>query len=377
MAAKSKSEALLENIEFVRVPGSVKPEVHVAVVDFTPEMAQQWLEHKNTRNRPLGKGDIRKYCLAMLAGEWELNCETIVLDEKGKLVNGQHRLAAVVLAGETDSDVRVPILVALGVKSKSFDTFDQGRARSLADVLSVNQEDNANDLAAALRLLWLRLSSAKIAGGKAFRSATAVDLLNEHKGLQDSVAFFRGTDDTTGLEQQTKEEADCDSKFSRICSLAHAACLHYLMLNSGEEDAASKVPEFFRGLAFGTAEDGTTPLSLNDPRKRARTILLKSASSETKLTRDGKIGIIVKAWQAFLAGEETPRIAIAKGEYPRIGGLDSDPEPEDDSDVQDDDTDVHVPEEPEPEAKPSKAKAKRKVKPASETADETPEVAGS
>lgn len=374
--SKSKSEALLENIQWVQVPGSTKPELHAAVVEFTPTMAQEWLEHKNTRNRPLGKGDIRKYCLAMLSGEWELNGESLVLDDKGRLVNGQHRLAAIVLAGESDTDITVPVLVILGVKSKAFDTFDQGRSRSLSDVLSVNNEENANTLAAALRLLWLRLSSAKVAGGKAFRSATAVNLLEEHKTLQDSVAFFVGTDDSTGLEQQTKEDADCDSKFSRICSLAHAACLHYLMLNSGVEDAVSKVPEFWRGLAFGTAEDGQTSLPTNDPRKKARTTLLKSASSETKLTRDGKIGVLIKAWQAFLDGEELSRITIAKGEYPRIGGLDSEPEEDDDADTQDDDTDVHVPDEPEPEAKPAKVKAKRKAKTAPETVEETTEVAG-
>lgn len=180
------------SVQFTTVPGSEKPVLTVAVVTFTATLAKEWLDHRNSRNRPIGKTDVKKYAAAMCGGEWELNGEPIVLDDKQKLVNGQHRLSAVILAAESDPDIEVPMLVVAGVKSRAFDTFDQGRPRTLADVLAVNQEENAVTLAAALRLLWLRTNNAKVSGGGALRSATAVELLDAHKGIMDSVGFFLG-----------------------------------------------------------------------------------------------------------------------------------------------------------------------------------------
>lgn len=343
-----------------------KTTLRVALIDFDAKLAAEWLEAKNKRNRPLGRGDVRKYMLAMLGGEWELNAEPIILDDKDRLVNGQHRLQAIVDASKEDANIAVTMLVVAGVKSKAFDTMDQGRARSLADVLAVNNEENARVMAGALRLLWQRLDSKKVSGSGQLRAGVAVDLLKKHPGLHESVALFVGDDDgKQGLEAQTKESEDCETPLSKVVgSLSHAATLHYLFSQSGVEDAAAKATEFFRGLAFGVEDDGETALPNDEPRKRARLVLVKSATSENRLTRDGRIAVLIKAWQAFIDGEKLSRINVAKGEFPRIGGLDCEPEekPEAEEEAQEGSEEVAETEEKTTTAKKSKPKTKAKAK---------------
>jgi hypothetical protein len=69
---------------------------------ITPEIAQEMLEF-NTCNRPLSKNTVTKYAGMMRLGEWYFSHQSLAFaeDEGGKLllVDGQHRLAAIVQSG--------------------------------------------------------------------------------------------------------------------------------------------------------------------------------------------------------------------------------------------------------------------------------------
>ena len=72
------------------------------VMDITPDMAREML--KQNINNPRGdkslkRAIVKSYADDILNGRWQLNGEAIVFDEDGRLVNGQHRLAAIVYAG--------------------------------------------------------------------------------------------------------------------------------------------------------------------------------------------------------------------------------------------------------------------------------------
>lgn len=71
---------------------------------LTPEIAQDMLSY-NTCNRPLSRNTVAKYARMMKQGEWFLSHQAIAFteDDNGKqiLVDGQHRLAAVVQSGTT------------------------------------------------------------------------------------------------------------------------------------------------------------------------------------------------------------------------------------------------------------------------------------
>jgi len=108
------------------------------VKDITPELASQFLKF-NKINRPLREAAIEQYALDMRKGHWVLNHQGIAFDTKGNLVDGQHRLHAIIMAGLT-----IKMLVTTGMEERLsrngvqvavMDTVDRGRTRKLGDQL--------------------------------------------------------------------------------------------------------------------------------------------------------------------------------------------------------------------------------------------------
>lgn len=118
------------------------------VARITPEKAQMMLA-KNPINRALSPGRVHIYAETMRRGEWRLNGEAIKLNGDGTLLDGQHRLAAVV-----ESDVATEFLVVTGLHADDQKTMDLGKKRSLGDLLSIRGEENPNPLAAAVRIVY-------------------------------------------------------------------------------------------------------------------------------------------------------------------------------------------------------------------------------
>lgn len=66
-------------------------------MEVTPDQATKWLEG-NMHNRPLSQSLSEKYAEEMRQGRWMLTHQGIAFDADKTLVDGQHRLWAVVLA---------------------------------------------------------------------------------------------------------------------------------------------------------------------------------------------------------------------------------------------------------------------------------------
>lgn len=72
--------------------------MNVVEMEVTPAQAQDWLANMRT-NRSVSKSLVRKYARAMLTNSWVSRTnETIAIDEEGYVIDGQHRLHAVVMA---------------------------------------------------------------------------------------------------------------------------------------------------------------------------------------------------------------------------------------------------------------------------------------
>jgi hypothetical protein len=117
-----------------------------AVVFISPAMAERWMKH-NTKNRRLREDDIRAYARDMGAGAWNLTGEAIKFAPDGTLLDGQHRLVAIIRAGVT-----VPIFVVRGIAPDSQRVMDTGLKRTASDALTISGESHTTVLAAASRL---------------------------------------------------------------------------------------------------------------------------------------------------------------------------------------------------------------------------------
>lgn len=125
-------------------PLPFKPHVSVEMID--PERAQ-WYLACNTMNRPMSPNTVQKYAEQMLAGKWMTNGDTITF-AGDVLIDGQHRLAAIVKAGVT-----LEMIVVRNVCVDAFATKDNGKKRAGSDVLAVLGQQNTNVMSAVLTRL--------------------------------------------------------------------------------------------------------------------------------------------------------------------------------------------------------------------------------
>lgn len=100
---------------------------------ITPEVAKKLLT-SNTSNRKAGMKTVKRYAAAMTAGDWETTHQGIAIGINGNLLDGQHRLMAIVMSG-----VSVNMLVSRNVPEHQFYIFDAGYGRTDAQNLGLDK----------------------------------------------------------------------------------------------------------------------------------------------------------------------------------------------------------------------------------------------
>lgn len=118
----------------------------VAYVKIEPEIAQALLEIHNNKNRPLSKATVKKYVNEMNQGMWRDAVAPILFSLEQNLLDGQHRLAAVVESGKS-----VIFNTGFNHDPASFAVIDNGKKRTGADTLAVHNFKNTNTLTSMIR----------------------------------------------------------------------------------------------------------------------------------------------------------------------------------------------------------------------------------
>lgn len=122
------------------------PQISIEVI--TPALAEEMLKH-NTSNRPIKESNVAFLANEILTGRWRLTGSAIQFVGKD-LVDGQHRLKAIVAAGKPIKSVitRFPTTAA---SKEIFKVIDVGCGRSIGDILAINGESNVNVLSGILK----------------------------------------------------------------------------------------------------------------------------------------------------------------------------------------------------------------------------------
>lgn len=98
---------------------------------ITPAYARELLA-QGYKNRKLNQNKILEYAVQIEKGKWSPSASKIDIDEKGKLINGNHRLEACILANKP-----FETLVHRGVPTTDRDVIDTGEKRKLTDLLTM------------------------------------------------------------------------------------------------------------------------------------------------------------------------------------------------------------------------------------------------
>lgn len=108
--------------------------INSEVITITPERAKLFLEH-NTENRRLSRSRVNKYLRDIQAGLWKLNGESIKMSDRGVILDGQHRLEAIVLA---NMPVETVFISGIPHDHGVFETIDAGAPRSASDAMRLD-----------------------------------------------------------------------------------------------------------------------------------------------------------------------------------------------------------------------------------------------
>jgi len=117
----------------------------INIVTVTPELATEYLERNYRNNRSVNKTRVEAYAADMRADKWTFTGEALKFAEDGTLIDGQHRLSAIVAAG-----IPVDMLIIEGVEAGAVTNMDTNMPRSLRNVLEFLSYENPSSLARTL-----------------------------------------------------------------------------------------------------------------------------------------------------------------------------------------------------------------------------------
>lgn len=266
--------------------GRVEAEgVSLTFETITPALAESMLKNLGRmENRAIRPGRLEMYASDMSAGQWQQSGVPIIFDAEGGLIDGQHRLAAVVRSGITQV-----FAVSRGVPRENVTTLDAGARRRLADALKMRGDQYYNDIPALLGHVWRwehTGSFARTGVGTASEPTItqALEFFDAHKDdfYEAIVVGFRARGHT------------------RISGTV-AAAVYYVIHNvvRGDEAGELDLATFFDRLCDGVG------LMEGDPILALRNRLSKAASVATYAPKQQPVSIaawVIKAWNFWRDG---------------------------------------------------------------------------
>lgn len=245
---------------------------------ITPAKARVYLEG-NTLNRPLSNKHVDYLAREINSGCWQFNAETIKFNGS-KLLDGQHRLHAVIKSGKP-----IRSIVARGLDEAAFHTIDMGKKRSAADTLNVIGEKSTTRMAAALAMIEAMLDGQTRTSG-AVSGTKVIELLREHPDVRVSISAYQGP--KTLLKPST------------------AIALHYFFAKKDRVLA----DQFFDDLRSGAG------LGVGDPVFTLREKLIANSVGSKRLLDDAILACTIKAWNALRTGATIKRLTYRPGSEP-------------------------------------------------------------
>lgn len=130
--------------ELTRIANTLTKQLLLRVEVITPEMARVYL-NTSVGNRVIKQDILRGLVSYLKNDQFKVNGETIVFDSEGSLMDGHHRLEAVVASG-----VPAIFIVVRGIDRSTWTTMDSGTARSLGDVFRIEGIPNYNSVSSVV-----------------------------------------------------------------------------------------------------------------------------------------------------------------------------------------------------------------------------------
>jgi hypothetical protein len=265
---------------------------------ISPEMAKQLLE-QNTKNRNISFNRVTRYANDILNARWvEDTGELIKIDINNVIVDGQHRLSAIVKARKG-----IYCHIATDLSPLVFEVIDSGKSRNCADILTISGIPNATKVAAFIQSYNLIRSPYY----RASKSSTENQLTPKMV-----LAYYNNNKHF--IDEVIKRSSHLYNIFQRVWVNGEVT-LFYGLLTSIDN---AKGREFMRQVCQGTDVTNESIIVL-----RNRLISDKIHSSKSSLPSHRR-ALVIKTWNAFYTNKTIKSLKYNPEieEYPKIIGLD-------------------------------------------------------
>lgn len=242
-------------------------------VTVTADMAQALLK-LNTSNRPLNPDTVRRYTRLMDDGRWMYGTDAIGIDREGRLVNGQHRLTALL-----DVCQPQPFMVTVGLDPEAFAVLDAGKRRQASDALAIGGFSLTATRAALIRMLASAADGKLWTGNRSLEAAEVLEMARHLDG-----------------ERMTSCLSRAKTLYTRSRRLVLETSFAFLLWTYGEEHS-DDIEVYTEQLATGVGivED-------RQPAATVRTALISERTIGGRFDTRHRLALVVRGAEAHLAG---------------------------------------------------------------------------
>lgn len=240
----------------------------------TPELAKILLGG-NLKNRPKNNRNFKRLCAQLRAGKWQVNGAPITLSRHWQLLDGQHRLFAIVETG-----ISAWCILGFGFDPAAFATLDQGAKRTNADNLAIAGFSHPKLLASAIGV---------------YKAVKNGQVVNNNARAIEPEECVRCALATPELQAAIKQAKGYYRQGARFVSEA----LISGMMARGMEINKRTAVRFFEYLLNDNCR-GRRPVAI----QKLRTRLMLDSMDKSKSTNATFVAaIIIKTWNAYRQGQ--------------------------------------------------------------------------
>lgn len=258
---------------------------------ITPDIARHYLS-MNTTNRRISDVKVAQYVRDILNDRWKSDtAECIKFSKSGKLIDGQHRLTAIVKA-----NTPVSMCVVDGLGDDVFSVLDTGKSRNAGDSFKVAEIKNAN-VTPSIIAFYNAIQNGNKSQEQLRTKPTNMMLLDMYN---DRIDFW---------DSVTRNTLGYYIDFAKILAPSFIGGFYASFYEANE----LMVDSFFAQLCRGESISNGTLLVL-------RNKLISDKTSLRKLPRGVKMAMIIKAWNCYVTGASVKilKFDAQREEFPSI-----------------------------------------------------------
>jgi hypothetical protein len=246
---------------------------------ITPDYAKQLLS-ANPGNRKVKTDRVLMYANDMQNGRWKSNTgENIKISKTSKVLDGQHRLLALIKTG-----MSIEFLVISELEDSVFDVIDTGCSRNASDTFKISGVDRSNILPSI------------ISGYDALKKGYISDMHKSVK-LTNAQVLEKHNSNTAYWQEVARLTINWYNRFNKILKPSTLGTCYALFNNISPRQSEYFMDQLCSGINIE-----------NESIAVLRNALIKDKISIRKMPPKVKLALIIKTWNIFRMNKVAKRI---------------------------------------------------------------------